>query len=815
MRWFRTEYLLKGVYLGTLLYAALRLGEGVGDPGDALLRANLPAVVGLALALAAATVLKVREGFRPGGRPVVFVMVLLLESPTLVYAGVVVGTLVGAWLLRGLGDGDLLLPFVAGGAGVGVLFGLLKQVRARPTRIALVAALAAGLVAAALWWFGLPGSLAHELPDPSAFAWQLLIGIPFFYLLTFAGEEEESEVEIGAVCALLGLALATLTRNNFNLRSLGFLVPVAAFFWYTTRVLPALRVLKHAFRGLSYARAGKHRRALEAFRRALQLDPQNRIARQGIWDVHRSLDVRTLAQDPETLALVDIDLCLERVGMLLVHGKPSPDQLDEANRLIELVLTLKPSARPAAEYWRAVALTHAKEYDRAAESLTGVLDPSQAGTDDQQRRDILLPAWRMAMTVGELNRRVGEAQLALPGRRMEAILAVERHLAEHPQDPDVWGMKRMFYHEVTEAEYDAGAGARQAVNGFDHEYVQQLGLALIDDDARWARGAEYLRMAARGLPATGPTVFTQAAQAHQRAGRTDEARHAYELAKRAGRAVGARSLADAERQAYFAALKVLADDAMTRGDLDAAVENLHLFTEYERSGIETLRTLAEMHERRGDPLGALRATDQALLYNARDKDLLERKDRYYYSVMPDDLKARPESVRAALDFDYCLRRARAILDGRYEGLEWLDVANHLTRLALVVRPASRAAKVLLARVRLRYGERDEAIRLLEEIRGPAKPEKFESGDDEEAWFQASQLLGDLYLEIGRADLAVPCFQDFRQSSKSGAKTLFKLGQAYEQIGDAARAIRCYKQVTAYDGNPLAPDAYDALHRLGV
>jgi tetratricopeptide (TPR) repeat protein len=307
----------------------------------------------------------------------------------------------------------------------------------------------------------------------------------------------------------------------------------------------------------------------------------------------------------------------------------------------------------------------------------------------------------------------------------------------------------------------------------------------------------------------------QVAQAHQRAGHAEEARHAYELAKRAGRSVGPKSLADAERQAYFGALKFLSEEAMARGDLDAAVESLQLFTEYERSGVETLRTLAELHERRGDPLSALRVTDQALLYNPKDKDLLERKDRYYYSVLPEHLQARLESVRAGFDFDYCVRRAKTILDGRYEGPEWLDVADHLARLALVVQPESREAKLMLARVRLRYGERDEAVRLLEEVRGPSQPEKFESGEDESAWFLGTQLLGDLYMEVGRADLAVPCFQDFRKSSKSGAKTLYKLGQAYEQLGDPARAIRCYKQVTAYEGNPLAPDAHDALHRLGV
>ena len=36
----------------------------------------------------------------------------------------------------------------------------------------------------------------------------------------------------------------------------------------------------------------------------------------------------------------------------------------------------------------------------------------------------------------------------------------------------------------------------------------------------------------------------------------------------------------------------------------------------------------------------------------------------------------------------------------------------------------------------------------------------------------------------------------------------------EQLGDLPRAKRCYEQVTAYDGNPLLPEAYEALQRLG-
>ena len=315
------------------------------------------------------------------------------------------------------------------------------------------------------------------------------------------------------------------------------------------------------------------------------------------------------------------------------------------------------------------------------------------------------------------------------------------------------------------------------------------------------------------MPTLGPTLFLQIAQAQQRIGKAEEARHSLELAKRAGRSVGAKNLADAERTAYFTTVKHLAELAQSAGDLDAAIENLHLYAESERSGVETLRTLADLYERKGDPLMALRVTEQALLYGGRDKDLLARKDKYYYSVMPEDLRARLDLVKQAFDVDYCLRRARTVLDGKLASdAEWLDVASHLIQVAMVVKPENVTAKVLYARVRLRFGEREEMIAFLEKVRDP-KPEKFESGDDEESWYQACQILGDMYLEGGKPDLAVTCLTEFRKSAKSGARTLYKLGQAYEQLGDRPHAVKAYEMVTAYDGNPLVYDARSALRRL--
>jgi tetratricopeptide (TPR) repeat protein len=676
------------------------------------------------------------------------------------------------------------------------------------------------LVAGTLLWFGQLGlfserlGLNHPIHSPMIFGIQLLLGIPLFYLLTLAGREEESEIEFGAICAALGLGAAMLTQNEPRAQSLVFIIPMMLYLWYTTLVLPRLRVFKRVLRGFSFSQVGRYRQAILSFRRALEFDPANKLAREGLWSVHRAMDLSRLALDPETLAVVDLDMCLERAGSLLLQPGPTAENLAEAHRLLDLVLSQRPQARAAVHYWRAVALTHARQFDEAAAELLKVLDGGDYQPDDEQRRSVLLPAWQLAVRLHpELARRVGTPQLALPERRLEAIAAVERHLAGNPEDADGWAFKRLLYQDLTEADYEAVVGPTGAAADFDHGYVHQLGLALIKDSATWRRACEYLRIAARGLPGNAPSIFTQIAHAHQREGQTEGVWHNYELAKRAGRAAGPKNLSADERQAYFTAVKLMADGALAHNAIDLAIENYQLYTEFERSGLETLRTLADLHERKGDALAALRVTEQALVYSPKDKNLLERKDRYYYSVMPDHLRACSEAMRSGLDVAYCLKKARLLLDAKNWDLDTLDWAQHLAELARVLQPASLSAKVLLARARLRRGEKEEATAILEDVRSP-KPERFASGEDEDAWYLANKMLGEVYLyDLNKPDLAVQCLKEFRHSSKSGADTLYKLGQAYENLGDRQRAVKFYKHVVSYDNHPLAPEAYDALHRL--
>jgi tetratricopeptide (TPR) repeat protein len=839
MRWLKSEYLLKGLFLGALLFAAYQEAtppdlETPAPGWPALGQVTLLMLAGLVGGLVLAAVRKLREGYKINGRIVAFVVFLLLESPGLVYTGILVGLIAGAYTL-GVGqraeDTRLWITMAFGGVALGLIFSSLRDVRHRLARLGLSLLLAVVLGGGALLWLG---QLQHLIPSESVPSWlkspfpegvkpnlevfavQILLGIPFFYLLTFSGHEEESEVEIGAICAVLGVALGMLLSevNHPAFRPVPLLVPLLLYGFYTIRVLPGLRVFKHTFRGLGYGRAGLHRKSLLAFRRALQLDPQNSTARNGYWNVHCDLNLDQLAGDAQTLALVDFDLCLDRAGSLLLQPHPTPDKLAEAHRLLDLVLSQRPAMKAPVAYWCAVASTHAHDLDQAAAELEQVLDPTQTGSHDAQRRAILFPAWQLALLLHDgLRQRVGLPQLQKPGRRMEAIAVVERHMADQPEDAAAWSLKRLLYQDVTEAEYEEAApGAGLAVEQFDHSYVQQLGLALINDPARWHRGGEYLRLAARGLPAMGPSIFVQIAQAHQRAGHPDEAWHNYELAKRAGLGVGVKNLGNEERQTYFATVKMLGDSAMSHGRTDLAIENYQLYSESERSGLETLRTLAQLYQDKGDVLAALLTTEKALLYNPKDRNLLERKDQYYLSVMPEWFRGHPERVPGGFDFAYCLTKARALLNLREIDLDTLDWAQHLADLAYAVKPESVTAQVLLARAKLRRGEKEQAVQLLEDLR-EHKPERF-ADEDEDSWYAGCRLLGDLYLnDLGRADLALACYKEFRKSSKSGADTLYKLGQAYEMLGDLPHAAKAYEQVTAYEGHPLVYEARSALSRV--
>src|SRR5207237_1159114 len=218
---------------------------------------------GLVLFLGVAAFRKLREGYRVHGRLFAFLLFLLLEHPTLVYGGVLLGLAAGAFTLRPDDAETWKLPVsVGGGAALGILFWLLREVRDRRVRRWLGFALAAALVGGAMALLYLRPDLLRE-EQRHMIGVLLLLGIPGFYLLTFAGMVEESEVEIAAICAALGVGIWILgDRVSPTFQFVGLALPVALYYVYIRHILGGLRVFKHVLRAVSYARIGQHRWAL-------------------------------------------------------------------------------------------------------------------------------------------------------------------------------------------------------------------------------------------------------------------------------------------------------------------------------------------------------------------------------------------------------------------------------------------------------------------------------------------------------------------------------------------------------------------------
>ncbi len=810
--WTQTEFLLKGVYLGLLVMIACMAPQAV-ELG--LIAAF--AVGGLALFLSVAAIQKIREGFQVKGRLLGFLIFLVLENPGMVYAGLVIGLSSGAvwtfkWWRANAGEAatlpiEALWP-VLGGAALGLIFYGLRHVRQRLYRFYIGLGVIAVLVGGAAALFHFQPTLLTA--DKQMIGTLLLLGIPGFYLLTFAGLVEESEIEIAALCAALGIGLWThLSVINPAVGGSAVLLPVGIFFVYTTRYLPALRVFKHTLRGMSYQQMGQTKLALISLGRALQFDPQNVLARQQMWDVHRDLDFAELKHQPEIVPFLNFEFCLGRISQTL-QTRPTPEDLREVMRMLDLIADKRPDMQPVAAYWRAVANLHERNYDEAGRNLESILLLPQTHT--AERAAIHFQAWYLAMYGHpEMTKRVGSALLPQPGHRMDAIAAAETQLAKAPNDAEAWDMKRQLYSELTEREYWSLTQPGQPPERFNHEYVQQLGLALLDDPQQWQRGCEYLRIAANGMPLRTASIYIQIAQTHEKHGDKLGMWANYQKAMQVGRTIGVANLATADRDALFATVRKIGEEALKQSETDAALEAFKFYSQCDSAGIETYRMLADLFEKKQDIWQALHCTEHALSYNAEDKDLLARKDRYYYSIAPDDLKNRIESVRKWFDPQYCRDKARWILEKHGGDFEMLDWAGHLAELSYVAQPGSLSSHLLKARVRRLRGEIPEAIAILEEVR-THRPEKFANDEEQKAWYFTHRMLGDLYLEEKPSEAAL-CLEEFKKSDEAGADTSYKLGRAYEATGDFRRAAAFYEEVTAYEKHPLFYEARDALERV--
>lgn len=836
------EYVRKGLFLGLWVFIGLQLprsehqveiiGWMLGCMG-----------VGLAVGLILGVVQLFSRGITPWQNWVAFPLLLLLESPFLISTGLLLGLAVG--VMSGM---DFMKPVVdAIGSSFGVAFEMLKyqdfakewaaycmlggvvlgvglyrmrQIEDPLWRLIL------GFVVAILTIYAV-SEYSKQIPgldpdDPERFrndcfnlGLYILAGLPFFYLLTFVAEAEESEAEIMAICAGIGVSLQLLRVDSVSptLQTMWFLLPMMLYLVYAIRILPGLRVFKHTLRGFTYLNLGRLKEALFFFRRALQLDPKNALAQQGMEALHNNLTLSRIQADPELTQALDFTMCLERASRLLLGRTPNAEQRDEAERFLEMVERHKPALQARVDYLRSISKTHAKQFDEAAGTLRKLLDPETPSYHPTVRQAVLFPAWDLALRLHpEIVSRLGHAELEKPGRRIEAIAAVERTLAANPQDDTAIDLKRVLYSELRETEFTMAA-ASAVPEWFNYDYVEQLGLALVDkpDMNQRERGMAYLRIAGRGLPARGPGIFRKLADVAIAVGDTEAARGYLEQVKRSGLAVQARNLDKDQREIFLTSLQKLAADAEERGDFEAAIAEHRLYLESGgKQELATYRKLADLYGKNKDPLNGLLMVETGLTYSGSDADFLKKKDSFYYSVTPEQITAKKDRIERWFDTNYCVSKAMGVLNMKSDDPDLLEWATHLAMLAKVMKPQSASVRLVEARCRLRRGERDAGLQQLEDIREGKKG----SGEDEEAWYTASKLLGDIYLdELNLPENALACFKDYKDYGRSGADTLFKLARCYRALGDRENAKRFYEAVTGYEQHNLRWEAEAALREL--
>ncbi|QVL34621.1 hypothetical protein KIH39_12145 [Telmatocola sphagniphila] len=809
MRWKQSEYMLKGIFLGLLLFVAL---EGLDWSRTGIVAACLAGGLIVGILVAIGRHLKDLRQFQ--GKFVAYALFILLENPLSIYAGVILGLFAGAiWVRNPEVDETVFFYCVGGGAAIGLALGELRKIHDNLTRFVLALAVGAAIFAGVLWWLD-EGHFAESDEKQFMLGILLLIGVPFFYFLVFTGMAEESEVEIAALCSVLGIGIQLILqtfpqKGPIKVATFGFLIPLLIYSIYAIRILPGLRVFKHSLRGYSFLELGQIKPSILSFRRALQLDPKNELARRGLYRLHRTIDPAQLAKDPEALQLLDLELCLERVAHLLVSGKaPTAEQLSEVQKLLDLIEKHSTGMQAQVDYYRAVAALHQKEYDQASGLLTRLLDPASWKKPDPNRDAILFGAWQLVLLVHPaMKERVGQPQLSQPGRRVEALQAVERELQANPNDGNALTLRQLLYDGLTAADYGPMA-IDGPLENFDYGYCEQLGLPLLEDSVRWERGIDYTRIALHGQPLRSPSLYQRIIDTYEKQKLPSKAQAYRVRSKDAGTEIGPSNFPPAEQEIYFAQVKKMADEAAAIEDYDSAIAAYSVYSHYEKSGVETLRQLAEMYEKKKDVLNALRVNEKALIYKSSDADLLARKDRYYYSLEPETLRSVWENVKTYFDVNYCITKSRQLLDSKSADL--LDWAQHLIQLARVAKPKDLTTLVQEARCCLRKGEREKGLALLEDVR-EMKPSGSEESD---WWYFTVKQLGKLYLEeYNRPDLAIPCFKEYQSAPKAGADTMYDLGRAYEASGQLPQAAKYYENVTGYPEHPLRWEAEEALRRV--
>jgi len=150
-----------------------------------------------------------------------------------------------------------------------------------------------------------------------------------------------------------------------------------------------------------------------------------------------SLSLTTLQCGPELVEV--LDFVLASIGRRRCcsnpNRAPTSDERGEAGRFLDLVEQKKAGVAGPGRLPAGGVADHAKEYDAAADTLRRLLDPETPYQGTISRKNCSSRRGPGAAAAPGVVKRIGWKELDRPGRRVEAIGAVERQLAHQPERP--------------------------------------------------------------------------------------------------------------------------------------------------------------------------------------------------------------------------------------------------------------------------------------------------------------------------------------------------------------------------------------------
>jgi tetratricopeptide (TPR) repeat protein len=801
------EYLLKGLFLG-LAYLLVLTGQSSESVG----RTAAWTVGAVALVLIVAILPTHSKPKALRGRWLARVVLSVLDRPLAVYVGVISGLVIAAWQ-NGATVRQLALASLAGTLAGLILLAVVAFTG--PVRRWIISVMLLAL--AAWWWFG-PETLGRwaglEQPGPVRAA-SVLVLLGLFYLLVFAGRAEETELEVGLLCFGLALALVQLELPPIAARVV-VLAPLGLFVFYCERVRRNLAVFKHVIRGLSYEQQDNLREALRSYRWALRTNSGSELAAAGNWRVHRKIDLSSLAADTVMLELIDPLVCLDRARTLLSSNDDSLERLSEVGKLLEIVAYRRTDLPRTIGRERVLLHLAAGRSDDALNLVRDLTCLSAKQTADlaDHEAEAQYRTWTIALRDPRLAGCGGLALLDEPHKLFDFLAVIERRLRQIPNDETAAAFKTFVYEKVRLSDYEAYAERHpdDDMDWFDHAHCLRLANGFGPDET--ARSIQYLRIAEFGLVDQRLSIWLQIAQRLSRQADRSSAEW-YRRIKQTALNLGPGKLSQVDRTAFFESVRHLAERARRDGDVEAAIENFELYSESPQAGLATQQTLKELYETRGDPVMAIKSVEAALTYQHDPESRrfwLGEKARLYRQLTAEMVQPLLAKVNRFFDFGHCYREALRLFADNGDSAE---VIRYLDLAALGGENFLLQVNYLLGRTYLRTANTSAAVECLEAVRA-RRPKRFVDADQETAFFTACRILADLWLdELGDPAKAVECLEIYKDYVKSGADTLFKLGRAFEALGNIARARKWYDMVLVYPSHPKAEAARAALARLSA